>query len=650
MVTSFNVKSTAELISAVKNAHDGDHILLASGTYAGVNLKNININGNVTITSVDADHPAVLSDLLVKGSSGLSFANLDFTVTESSSNFSFQVFGSSRINFDHIEVEGPANLGSGAEISPFMIRASNNVTVTNSEFSNVWHGISLLNNDGISIANNSFHDIRTDGVRGGGNSNLSISNNMFTDFFPAEGDHPDAIQLWTTNTTETSHDISITNNLVVRGDGAPVQGIFLRDTFDKMPFSDVTITGNLIAGGLYNGIAVDGVNNGLIANNVVAGFADQKSWIRTRNDTGLVVVDNEATAYSLADQEDARIAANLTTQSAEDGGARAVTAWLAQQGDFASHWGSAQSVLERLGLVTSSEPEAKITLVTGTGEADRLTASEHWATRLESGNGNDSLTGSASQHSELVGGNGNDIYKVLSADTLIVETAKGGTDTVYASVDYVLADHIETLRLAEEGLTGTGNALDNRMVGTAGADRFFGMDGKDMIQGADGNDMIAGGNGNDELRGDAGDDVLLGDAGDDTLLGGLGDDQLSGGDGKDIIEGGIGDDVLTGGKGSDQFRFRAGDFADNARDRITDFVSGVDDLNLSAIDANSRTSANDGFRFIGTAAFHKVAGELNYSVSGGSAFVSGDTNGDGIADFTIELTNVTKLVASDFML
>lgn len=649
-MTSYNVKSTVELISAVKHAHDGDTILLASGTYAGVALKNITINGNVTIASADAGHPAVLSDLLVKGSSGLSFANLDFVATASSSNFSFQVFGSNHINFDHIDVKGPANLGSGDEVSPFMIRNSSDIAVTNSEFSNVWHGISMLDNDGVTIADNFFHDIRTDGVRGGGNSNLSISNNMFTDFFPSAGDHPDAIQLWTTNTTETAHDIVITDNLIVRGDGAAVQGIFLRDTFDNLPFSNVTITGNLVAGGMYNGIAIDGVNDGLIANNVVAGFADQKSWIRANNDKGLVIVDNQATAYSLDEREDARISENLITQSAQDGGARVVAAWLAQQGDFTGHWGSAQSVLDLLGLVAPSAPEAKITLTSGTNGADRLNASENWATRLEGGDGNDTLTGAVAQHSELAGGSGDDVYKVTGLDTLVIEAAKGGTDTVYASVDYTLAANVETLRMAAQNLTGTGNALDNRMVGSVGVDRFFGMDGNDMIQGCDGNDIISGGNGNDELRGDAGNDTISGDAGDDTLLGGLGNDQLSGGDGKDIIEGGIGADVLTGGKGSDEFRFRAEDFTDKPRDRITDFVSGTDDINLSAIDANTRTAANDGFRFIGTAGFHKVAGELNYTVSGGSAFVSGDTNGDGVADFTIELTNVTKLVANDFML
>jgi Ca2+-binding RTX toxin-like protein len=44
--------------------------------------------------------------------------------------------------------------------------------------------------------------------------------------------------------------------------------------------------------------------------------------------------------------------------------------------------------------------------------------------------------------------------------------------------------------------------------------------------------------------GDAGDDVLLGSSGDDVLLGGDGDDVLIGGPGTDVLDGGSGDNVV----------------------------------------------------------------------------------------------------------
>jgi hypothetical protein len=45
-----------------------------------------------------------------------------------------------------------------------------------------------------------------------------------------------------------------------------------------------------------------------------------------------------------------------------------------------------------------------------------------------------------------------------------------------------------------------------------------------------------------------------------------------------------------------------------------------------------------------------VVGELHYTVVNGSAVVEGDINGDGKADFSIKLDNVTKLSAADFVI
>ena len=110
-----------------------------------------------------------------------------------------------------------------------MIRDSSDITVTNSEFTHARYAVSMLDNSGVTISGNYFHDLRTDGVRGGGNSNVVISDNFFTNFRPAEGDHADAIQFWTTNTTTSAENIRITGNVIVRGEGGATQGIFMRD-------------------------------------------------------------------------------------------------------------------------------------------------------------------------------------------------------------------------------------------------------------------------------------------------------------------------------------------------------------------------------------------------------------------------------------
>jgi restriction endonuclease Mrr len=66
-----------------------------------------------------------------------------------------------------------------------------------------------------------------------------------------------------------------------------------------------------------------------------------------------------------------------------------------------------------------------------------------------------------------------------------------------------------------------------------------------------------------------------------------------------------------------------------------------------AISLDLRAAASG---FIGTAAFSKTAGELRYQEIGGNTYVSGDTNGDGLADFLIRLAGSHALTSSDFVL
>ncbi len=140
------------------------------------------------------------------------------------------------------------------------------------------------------------------------------------------------------------------------------------------------------------------------------------------------------------------------------------------------------------------------------------------------------------------------------------------------------------------------------------------------------------------------------------FFGGRASDSLYGGAGADAIYGGGGGDFMFGGAGADVFRYDAitdSNGATNAtRDRIVDFASGVDKIDLSRIDAITG-GVDDAFSFIGTAAFGNVAGQLRYTAAGGNIFiVEGDVDGDGIADFTLSvaMTPATPPVATDFVL
>ncbi len=179
----------------------------------------------------------------------------------------------------------------------------------------------------------------------------------------------------------------------------------------------------------------------------------------------------------------------------------------------------------------------------------------------------------------------------------------------------------------DDDLDGDGRDDDNRL-GSDDDDVFFSSLGRDRLRGGRGDDLLDGGAGNDDLRGEDDDDNLFGDDGDDRLDGGDGDDDLFGGFGKDR---------LSGGKGADDFVFRS--VSDSAigrdRDSIRDFrARDGDQIDLSAIDAESSTAGDDAFSIV--AAFSGEAGELVLR----GKILQGDVDGDGAADFEIQVTGL----------
>jgi Ca2+-binding RTX toxin-like protein len=251
-------------------------------------------------------------------------------------------------------------------------------------------------------------------------------------------------------------------------------------------------------------------------------------------------------------------------------------------------------------------------------------------TRKRGTAGNDRLTGSA-YDDQIEGAGGNDVINGKNGDDHILGGA--GNDRLH------------------------GNNGDDHLEGGSGNDLLFGDNGNDKLQGGAGRDQLMGGNGNDDLDGGAGNDVLSGGAGVDELDGSDGTDTLSGGAGNDEVAGGADADLLTGGAGADEFKYD--DASDSGvgvgvRDIITDFEAGVDDIGLRTLDANPATATDDSFTFLATegAAFTNVAGQLRFDIDtvNNWTLVEGDTNGDGVADFQIQLNGQITLTHDDFNL
>ena len=83
-------------------------------------------------------------------------------------------------------------------------------------------------------------------------------------------------------------------------------------------------------------------------------------------------------------------------------------------------------------------------------------------------------------------------------------------------------------------------------------------------------------------------------------------------------------------------------------DQIVDFASGVDDIDFSAIDANTGLGGDQAFTFIGSDAF-SGAGQLRYDAATGQ--LQGNVNSSNAADFTISLLDKPSLLLeADFIL
>jgi homoaconitase/3-isopropylmalate dehydratase large subunit len=74
------------------------------------------------------------------------------------------------------------------------------------------------------------------------------------------------------------------------------------------------------------------------------------------------------------------------------------------------------------------------------------------------------------------------------------------------------------------------------------------------------------------------------------------------------------------------------------------------EIDLHTLDARLNQAGNQSFDFIGEHGFSHTAGELRYKAVAGGLVVEGDVDGDGRADFQIELQGLGKLSAGDFLL
>lgn len=124
--------------------------------------------------------------------------------------------------------------------------------------------------------------------------------------------------------------------------------------------------------------------------------------------------------------------------------------------------------------------------LSGLGGNDRLIG-ESGDDRLDGGAGADMMSGGA----------GDDTYIVDSNGDRVTESGEAGLDHVLSDVSYSLSAHVENLTLTGTAESGTGNDLNNRLLGNGSENSLQGGAGNDTLNGGGGVDYLSGGDGSD---------------------------------------------------------------------------------------------------------------------------------------------------------
>ena len=140
----------------------------------------------------------------------------------------------------------------------------------------------------------------------------------------------------------------------------------------------------------------------------------------------------------------------------------------------------------------------------------------------------------------------------------------------------------------------TGNSGANRLDGKGGNDRIFGEGGDDELLGGSGKDRLDGAAGNDELFGGGDNDQLFGGPGRDLLDGGSGGDTMSGGGGNDsyLVDSGSDKVIEAENGGTDLVTSSVGYSLDPNVEKLT--LTGSGSIDASGNGTNNTIRGNNG--------------------------------------------------------
>ena len=211
-------------------------------------------------------------------------------------------------------------------------------------------------------------------------------------------------------------------------------------------------------------------------------------------------------------------------------------------------------------------------------------------------------------------------YLVSIGDT-VVETANAGTDVVQSDVTWTLGANLEALILTgTANINGTGNTLNNLLVGNSGVNALTGGAGNDGYVIGAGDTVVEGANaGTDTVLSDVTTTLsanveLLGLTGSNAIngTGNSLNNALTGNNAANVLDGGAGADTLAGLDGNDTYR------VDNSGDLVIELANNGIDTVQSGVTYTLAANVEN-LTLTGTTAIKGTGNTLDNILTGNSA-------------------------------
>ncbi|SMC46565.1 beta strand repeat-containing protein [Sporomusa malonica] len=628
---TYVVDNTSDVVA--ENAEEGVDAVQSSISYVlGANLENLTLTGSSSINGTGNELDNILTgnsyDNVLEGGIG------NDTMTGGTGNDTYIVDSIGDIVIENTgqgsdTVKSSVTYVLGVNLENLTLTGTDAINGTGNELDNIITGNSVNNILNGGLGNDTLHgDAGDDSMTGGLGDDTYIVDSTGDVVTENAGEGSDTVKSSVTYVLGANLEkLTLTGTAVIDGTGNQL---------------DNTITGNSVNNILSGGLGNDILDGGAGADMMTGGLGND---IYVVDNTGDVVTENagegvDAVQSSITYVLGANLE-NLTligssmvngTGNALDNVLTGNTSWNVLNGgsgadtmiggqgwdtyvvdnlgdvviEYAS--GETDTVNSSISYILGANLE-NLTLtgaiaINGTGnELDNTITGNSLANIIDGGLGNDTLDGGTGADM-MTGGLGNDTYMVDNTGDVVTESASEGIDTVKSSISYVLGVNLENLTLTGfSNLNGTGNELDNVIMGNSVNNVLIGGLGNDTLDGYGGTDTFIGGLGDDTYfinstgdvvtenagegtdtvkssitytlgsnlenltlteysningAGNELDNILTGNSYNNMLTGGAGSDVLNGGSGNDILDGGAGNDTLRGGLGNDTYLFGVG--------------------------------------------------------------------------------------------